>query len=194
MALLTDAPPASLFLGDNLALDFINTCYGTGAEAREVFTDDAHVLEWLMAVGVVPPSVDTASEGLMTQALALRDCARAAVEAAREGKPAEVSLINDVLAQGRPVQSLVWDDQAAAFEIEQHRPCQDAAGLLAPITESLVELLTSDRFIHVKQCEAHDCVLLFLDQTKSHRRRWCSMATCGNRMKVAAFRARKKGT
>ncbi|WP_422121526.1 CGNR zinc finger domain-containing protein [Providencia huaxiensis] len=45
---------------------------------------------------------------------------------------------------------------------------------------------------YIRQCEASDCVLYFLDLTKSHRRRWCSMSTCGNRMKVAAFRERKK--
>ncbi|REC96424.1 CGNR zinc finger domain-containing protein [Kushneria indalinina] len=190
----TDAPPASLFVGNNLALDFINTCYGTGEEAQEVFTDDARVLEWLKAAEVVSPSVEIAPEGLMTRAQALRSCAWTALEAAQEGKPAEVSLINEMLAQGQPARSLVWNDEAVAFELEQHRPHHDASGLLAPIAEALVALLTSEQFVYVKQCEAHDCVLLFLDQTKSHRRRWCNMATCGNRMKVAAFRARKKGT
>jgi predicted RNA-binding Zn ribbon-like protein len=43
----------------------------------------------------------------------------------------------------------------------------------------------------VRKCEAHDCTLLFEDATRSGRRRWCSMALCGNRMKVAAFRARR---
>nr|WP_263858563.1 CGNR zinc finger domain-containing protein [Coralloluteibacterium stylophorae] len=45
---------------------------------------------------------------------------------------------------------------------------------------------------HVRACEAHDCTLLFQDTTRSHRRRWCSMAACGNRMKAAAFRARSR--
>ncbi|WP_428243533.1 CGNR zinc finger domain-containing protein [Gynuella sp.] len=44
---------------------------------------------------------------------------------------------------------------------------------------------------YVRQYEAHDCTLVFLDTTKSHRRRWCSVVLCGNRMKVAAFRSRK---
>ncbi|CAI8905665.1 MULTISPECIES: CGNR zinc finger domain-containing protein [Pseudomonas] len=60
------------------------------------------------------------------------------------------------------------------------------------MAESLVGLVTNDKFEFVRQCEAHDCVLLFHDLSKSHRRRWCSMATCGNRMKVAAFRSRNK--
>jgi predicted RNA-binding Zn ribbon-like protein len=60
------------------------------------------------------------------------------------------------------------------------------------VAESLVGLVMNDKFESVRQCEAHDCVLLFHDLSKSHRRRWCSMATCGNRMKVAAFRSRNK--
>jgi len=60
-----------------------------------------------------------------------------------------------------------------------------------PIADALVKLVTDEKFEYVRQCEAHNCVLLFHDLSKSHRRRWCSMATCGNRMKVAAFRNRK---
>ena len=32
---------------------------------------------------------------------------------------------------------------------------------------------------------------LFLDTSRAGRRRWCSMATCGNRQKVAAYRRRR---
>jgi predicted RNA-binding Zn ribbon-like protein len=35
-------------------------------------------------------------------------------------------------------------------------------------------------------------VLLFLDTSRSHTRRWCSMEQCGNRSKVAAFNARSR--
>jgi predicted RNA-binding Zn ribbon-like protein len=34
---------------------------------------------------------------------------------------------------------------------------------------------------------------MFYDRTKSHKRRWCSMALCGNRHKVAEFRKRRQG-
>lgn len=43
----------------------------------------------------------------------------------------------------------------------------------------------------VRKCEDSDCVLWFVDKTKAHRRRWCSMALCGNRNKVASFRQRQ---
>jgi predicted RNA-binding Zn ribbon-like protein len=79
-----------------------------------------------------------------------------------------------------------------AFRVATHLRDSSPASPLGPVAESLVGLVTNDKFELVRQCEAHDCVLLFHDLSKSHRRRWCSMATCGNRMKVAAFRSRNK--
>ena len=43
----------------------------------------------------------------------------------------------------------------------------------------------------IRGCEGPVCTLLFLDRTKAHGRRWCSMAVCGNRAKAAAHRARR---
>jgi predicted RNA-binding Zn ribbon-like protein len=55
------------------------------------------------------------------------------------------------------------------------------------------QLLMQEDLSLVRQCGGEDCTIIFLDRTKSHRRRWCSMAACGNRAKVAAFRARSAG-
>lgn len=44
----------------------------------------------------------------------------------------------------------------------------------------------------VKSCGGTGCILLFYDETKSHSRRWCSMAGCGNRMKAALHYRRRK--
>jgi len=51
-------------------------------------------------------------------------------------------------------------------------------------------LLTSPDLRRVAACPGHDCGWLFLD--RSGRRRWCSMADCGNRAKVAAHARRAK--
>jgi predicted RNA-binding Zn ribbon-like protein len=42
----------------------------------------------------------------------------------------------------------------------------------------------------IRKCESDKCVLWFYDTTKGHKRRWCSMATCGNRHKIRKFRAK----
>lgn len=188
-------PPASdaLFLADNPALDFINTEYGTGDQRHDCLTDDESVFEWLKVAGLLPRQFEgAASEGLLALARQLRDSSRAVVTAAMSGVAADLSVINQVLEAGRPVRALTWQEQAQAFRIVSSPRDMSPASLLEPIAESLASLITHEKFEFVRQCEAHDCVLLFHDLTKSHRRRWCSMATCGNRMKVAAFRSRHK--
>ncbi|MFJ7776100.1 CGNR zinc finger domain-containing protein [Streptomyces yangpuensis] len=55
----------------------------------------------------------------------------------------------------------------------------------------MAELLTDPRVGQVRECEAHDCVLLFLPAHP--RRRWCVAGVCGNRARVARYYARHKG-
>lgn len=181
------------FLADNLALDFINSEYGVGDQRHDCLTDDQAVANWLMVTGLLPESADLQlPPGLLGQARQLRECLREVVNAALNGTPAEAGVINQILETGRPARELDWDEQARGFRVTIRQRDSSAASLLWPLAESLVGLVTHDKFEYVRQCEAHDCVLLFHDLTKSHRRRWCSMATCGNRMKVAAFRSRNK--
>ncbi|MNH42693.1 CGNR zinc finger [compost metagenome] len=76
--------------------------------------------------------------------------------------------------------------------MEKVRVAETAEQYLAPLAESAAELMAEGDFDLVRVCEHPDCVLWFYDRTKSHRRRWCSMALCGNRHKVAEFRKRKQ--
>jgi hypothetical protein len=45
---------------------------------------------------------------------------------------------------------------------------------------------------HLKQCADEECRALFYDRSKNHSGRWCSMASCGNRAKVRAWRERQR--
>jgi predicted RNA-binding Zn ribbon-like protein len=76
--------------------------------------------------------------------------------------------------------------------LHAHRRVTSIEAALIPVAEAIAGLLVEGDFSMVRRCESPDCTLWFYDRTKSHRRRWCSAALCGNRMKVAAFRARKK--
>ncbi len=185
-------PPSSqpLFLADNLALDFINSEYGTGDERHDCFEDDTCVIDWLVIAGLVPKGTK-APNGLVAEARQLRDAARAVVHAAMKSVAADLTVINHVLQAGRPETTLQWDKETQRYRITVRPEVLSPAGLLWPVADALVKLIADDKFEYVRQCEAHNCILLFHDLSKSHRRRWCSMATCGNRMKVAAFRNRK---
>ncbi|WP_343844939.1 CGNR zinc finger domain-containing protein [Bowmanella denitrificans] len=188
----TQLPAGTLFLADNVALDFINTQYGAGDHHHDGFTDDNSVMTWLQAAKLLSPEVQNkAPTGLLVLARQLRNQAREVVAAAMTGSSAKSELINQILELGRPRRELTWDSENNAYKLITQIRDNSPACLLEPVAKALAQLLTSSKFEYVRCCEADDCVLLFHDLTKSHRRRWCSMATCGNRMKVAAFRARK---
>ncbi len=180
-------------VGDNLALDFINSEYVVEGKRHDGFIDDQSVATWLINVGLLADMSDQQiPAGLLTEARELRDAARKVVNAGMNRVPADLTVINRVLAAGRPIRTLEWDAGMQQFRVAVYQDAGNPSGLLWPIADVLINLVTSDKFEFVRQCEAHDCILLFHDLSKSHRRRWCSMATCGNRMKVAAFRSRKK--
>lgn len=59
--------------------------------------------------------------------------------------------------------------------------------LLAAIARSAAELLVEGPNAPIRRCANPSCRLFFYDDSRTHRRRWCSMAVCGNRHKVASF-------
>ena len=63
---------------------------------------------------------------------------------------------------------------------------------LWPIADSAAKLLTSPDRKRIKECASNNCLWLFLDTTKNHKRRWCDMKSCGNRAKVREHRRRKR--
>jgi predicted RNA-binding Zn ribbon-like protein len=68
-------------------------------------------------------------------------------------------------------------------------PVGDAfAGLLIPIVESAADALILAELPRVRRCADPRCARVFQDETKNGRRRWCDMATCGNRAKAARHR------
>jgi predicted RNA-binding Zn ribbon-like protein len=62
---------------------------------------------------------------------------------------------------------------------------------LATIARDAADLFGGAAAARVRECQAPDCSSLFLDTSRAGRRRWCSMAACGNRQKVAAYRGRR---
>ncbi len=62
--------------------------------------------------------------------------------------------------------------------------------LLAAVARSAAELIAEGARARLRLCANVHCGLLFYDNSRTRRRRWCSMALCGNRSKVATF-ARK---
>jgi predicted RNA-binding Zn ribbon-like protein len=69
----------------------------------------------------------------------------------------------------------------------------DAASLLrSDICLAIVELFAGAKAARIKHCASPACDRFFLDESKSGTRTWCSMKTCGNRMKAARHYERTK--
>ncbi len=187
------APSTLFFIGDDLALDFINSAYGVGEAHRDHFDSGDGVLTWLEAAGLpTPPLKGEERARLLDAALALRDTALDLVEKRKRGERGDPAELNRVLSLGKACHELVWnDDGSPSLALRQRADSPEA--LLLPIAEALGRLLAHVDFQLVRQCEGDACTLWFHDHTKAHHRRWCSQASCGNRMKVAAWRARKRG-
>jgi len=70
-------------------------------------------------------------------------------------------------------------------------PVDDA---LARLADPLVTELTAGQPERIRICASDTCRWVFYDTSRTGRRRWCDMATCGNRAKAARHRARARET
>lgn len=52
--------------------------------------------------------------------------------------------------------------------------------------------MLADPGARLKECGRTDCTRVYLDRSRGARRAWCGMEECGNRVKAAAYRARRR--
>ncbi len=192
--------PSFPFVGDALCLDLTNTVVA----GVDLLPDFASYVRWLVHAGVLSePEARTVAkrwgnsvEGAATldAAKILRETLRNVVQAVLAGRPAPgkiLEVLNPLLARS-PARAELVRDRDGKFRKRFRLPWREPSDLLAPIAESAADLLATLDDGLIRQCAHPACTLLFHDGTKNHRRRWCSMAVCGNRAKAAAHRARRQ--
>jgi predicted RNA-binding Zn ribbon-like protein len=65
-------------------------------------------------------------------------------------------------------------------------------GAIARLAEALARELIQGDTTRLRICENPQCHWVFKDTSRTGKRKWCSMSSCGNRAKVARHRARQK--
>jgi predicted RNA-binding Zn ribbon-like protein len=185
-------------LGGHPALDFCNTSAGWGdPRPGEYLTSYDHLAVWAAANGLIEPRV---AAGLRDHAGEHPRAARAALRHALSFRDALYSVWLD--RSPGPVWDAVAGEAgvaAAAAELELHDGRADwviprRTGLRLPVlatARAAADLLCAEPPRAVRACPGPGCGWLFLD--RNGRRRWCSMATCGNRAKVRRHYARLRG-
>lgn len=194
-----------MFLADALGLDFLNSIATPVDTPVDWLPDGDGLLSWLAQSGLVPETVlaemrNQAMPGeldsVAAQARGLREWFRGFVED-RKGRPLAADALHDLLPLNRVLErdegfaQLVARD-GEGLELRSLRRWRSPDSLLLPIAEAMARLVCEEDFTQVKACEGPACTLMFVDHTRGHARRWCSMAICGNRAKQAAHRHRLK--
>ncbi len=181
-----------ILLADHPALDLLNTLPRVNGELVDLFQSDEDVLHWLERAGFCPEGIplNAPSSSLLHAARTLREALRQLVKKRKAGTRGDLSVLNSFLASAQCQSQLVWG-KSHSLTVKRIWQLDTPEQMLAPVAESAADLLATGDFDLVRRCEDESCVLWFYDQTKSHHRRWCSMATCGNRHKVAAYRKRR---
>jgi predicted RNA-binding Zn ribbon-like protein len=184
-------------LGGHPVLDFCNTLTGwDGREPWDYLQSYDHLATWAAFVELLP---EERIESLRRHAGTRVSTAEALLAQARDLR----SRLYTVLCNGSASDAfdLVADDVNAATAELRLRPAGQImqwaigreSGLAAPIAAvawSAGQLLTSPELANVRACPGTGCGWLFLDSRG--RRRWCTMATCGNREKVKRFANRRQ--
>ena len=102
-----------------------------------------------------------------------------------------VAEINRVL--GRSAGARRIDARSDGAFVRNFAPVGDAfAGLMIPVADSAADALVQGEIDRVRRCAGPRCGRVFYDATRNGRRRWCDMATCGNRAKAARHRAKRR--
>ncbi len=201
------ARPDVFRVGDHLALDFLNTLAAPRGVPIEWVASGQDWLAWLVGSRLLTGeearrlvSIWPASEldAVAREAVQFREWLRGLVaRVADEGRAslnaADVLRINELLSRESSHAELASGEAPAEWRVARCHRWTRPDQLLALIAAQVADLLAKGDWGLVRQCENPRCTIWFYDRTKGHRRRWCSQSVCGNRAKVAAFRARQRG-
>ena len=191
--------------GGHLALDFVNTVGGLRDKPPspddELLDDYEDLVVWCVRLGVVTEADARAllraagadekgAQDTLRRAKELRELVYAIFRPIADGDEPPADLLDSLRDAERSAlrdARLTPGDGAMRWDWP---PPRELADPLLPITHAAVELLTSGPLGHLKICG--NCRWLFLDQSRNHSRRWCSMEECGTQMKQRRFVERRR--
>ncbi len=189
------------------ALDFLNALEERATPAEVNYLPDyTRLLRWSARVGVVSERTlrtllraaadhPGKAKKVWAAAMGLRGALDAIFRALAKCKPPPedaLRVLNGTLAEAHAHRRL-RPQAGGALAWRWARP--DALEIAAwEIALAAAALLTdAERCARIRICGNPACDWMFLDDSRTGRRRWCRMNVCGNEAKVRRFRERQRG-
>lgn len=192
------------WIGNHLCLDFINTqLMGKDSQPVDLLEGFSDLIDWMVEAQVLDKAQakdvinkwgeEPEAQQVLEQARRFRAILRESMERIKKQKTITQSALDEInkwaaIHTGSTELVRTRNGFTERFRLELTEPLH----LISLIAKSASGLLCHADLSLIKRCENSRCVLYFFDTTKNHRRRWCSMKICGNRMKVAAFYQRQR--
>ena len=143
------------FVGDNLAINFINTRRMIEGQLTDTLQSDSDVKTWLkrLEVPVAKGSLPFGDGVLLKGARELREIALAAVQDRKSGKKPSLVALNRFLADA-PSHAVLTTDDARNIRVTRVYGKETVEAFLAPVAEAVAHLLADGDFNFVRHCEA----------------------------------------
>lgn len=182
-----------LFIGNNIAVDFINTEIVSHGQLVDLLEGSADLVRWAQDANL---NIDRAlTQTDLTKVLEFRASLKELYTAKISNFPVSrkaLAIVNQHLAEHSTRQVLQCKNNE--YFLQPLPGALSVPMLLAYLAYEGATLLASPQVQRLKRCMNPDCVLIFLDTSRSQKRRWCSMEVCGNRAKVSKhYRKKSRG-
>ncbi|MER8002389.1 CGNR zinc finger domain-containing protein [Streptomyces sp. NPDC095613] len=174
------------FVSGNPALDLAGTVASRRDAPVDALAEPLDLERWVAECDGLPGRVAVDFAGLES-ALSLREALyRLALDRVldRAFDPSSLKIVNRAAAG--PVPTVELSDAGLHMS-------GDLLAVLAHIARSGIAAL-ADPHACFKECGRTVCTRIYLDRSRGARRTWCGMDECGNRVKAAAYRARRRSS
>jgi predicted RNA-binding Zn ribbon-like protein len=169
-----------------LSLDFVGTLRARRNDApTEKLASASDLDAWFVESGLVPEAEASVDDDL-DAATALREAIYALVWSRLHDRPLPADAIEAVNA------AAATPPLAAVLAPSGWSRSGTPRQALSHLAREAVEIVGGEQSALLRECARPECTQVYLDTSRGHRREWCSMATCGSRMKAKAYRERRK--
>ncbi|MER0241490.1 CGNR zinc finger domain-containing protein [Streptomyces sp. HSW2009] len=174
-----------VFVCGQPALDFAATLRARRSLRFEMFATPERLDAWYVESGIVD-TVTRSRPADVDRARRVREAIYALVTARRRGEPfgdPALEVLNEAARTPTAAPQLTRAGRRTDATPEQ---------ALAAVARQAVELLSGPDVPLLKECGNPECTRVYVDRSRGMRRHWCGMESCGNKIKAAAYRARKR--